>query len=159
MSIPRIYGFEMAIIAEVYLSTLSALMEPNELDRHFTAFVHLCENSGKLTQNDLAKRLKRDRVSAMRIVDDLCDKGLIIRKKHVSDRRCYILEVTERAIELLPKVKLAIEQTNEILLDHLSKDEREFFSKSLDQILKKVETLPDPEFLVKVYKRAKENKD
>lgn len=159
MGTPRIYGFEMTIIAEVYLSTLSALMEPYGLDRNFTAFVHLCENSGQLTQNDLAKKLNRDRVSAMRIVDHLCEKGFVVRKKSKSDRRCHMLEATKQAFELLPKVRDAIKQTNQILLENLSKNEKETFSNTMSQILKKLETLPDPEFLVEAYRRSKDNND
>ena len=149
----------MAIIAEVYLSTLSALMEPHGLERNYTAFVLLCENSGQLTQNELAKRLNRDRVSAMRIVDHLCEKGFVVRKKSPSDRRCHMLEATKKGMELLPKVREAIEQTNAILLENLTKDETDDFAKNMSQILKKLETLPDPEFLVQAYRRSKENND
>ena len=143
----------MARIAEAYLSTLSTLMTPHGLERHFMAFLFLCENSGKVTQNDLAQRLKKDRVSAMRIVDYLCERQLVIRTKDEKDRRCHLLEVTEKARKLLPTVKDAIQQTNHVILENLSPADHTIFSRSMAEIKKKIDSLPDPEFIIQAHRR------
>lgn len=44
----KLYGFEMARISEVYLSTLSELITPQGLDRYFMSLIYLCENSEML---------------------------------------------------------------------------------------------------------------
>lgn len=146
----------MAKIAEVYLSTLSALMAPHGIERHFSAFVFLCENSGKVTQNDLAQRLKKDRVSTMRIVDYLSERDFVERKKDMSDRRCHLLEATEKAQRLLPRVKEAIHQTNEIILEYLSKKDADAFAKSMTAIMQKIESLPASEFIIQAIRRSKD---
>jgi DNA-binding MarR family transcriptional regulator len=149
----KVYGFEMARIAEVYLSTLSTIMKPEGIERYFVPLLYLCEHSGRVTQKDLAEALGRDKVSAMRMVDSLCDKGLILRKQDCNDRRCQLLEVTAKARALVPKIKQGIEQTNNLLLQHFLEPEKKEFRKSIDKLLKTMQSLPEPEFIVEAFKR------
>ncbi len=149
----RIYGFEMARISEVYLSTLSSIMKIHGLERYFMPLVHLCENSGKITQKELTVALKIDKVTAMRIVDYLSDRDLLKRKQDLNDKRCQILEVTEKAMLLLPEIKKGIEQTNEILLSDFSQDEKIQFSNSMNKLFARIGVLPEPKYTVKAIKR------
>src|SRR5690606_19959919 len=149
----NIYGFEMARISEVYLSTLSSIMKPFGIERYFAPLLYLCENSGKLTQKDLAEALKRDKVSTMRIVDYLSEKGLLVRTPDCNDRRCQILEVTDKALELLPKIKEGVQQTNDLLLRDFTEEEKVTFKKSMDKLFITIGSLPEPDFIVKAYKR------
>ncbi|MCB0430877.1 MAG: MarR family transcriptional regulator [Flavobacteriales bacterium] len=145
----------MARISEVYLSTLSAIMQPHGIERFFAPLIHLCENSGKITQKDLAQALRRDKVSTMRIVDYFCDKGLLVRKQDCNDRRCQLLEVTPKAMQLLPKIKDGIRQTNEILLSGFTAEEKELFRNCMDKLFQTICELPEPAFVVKAFKRKK----
>jgi len=149
----KVYGFEMARISEVYLSTLSDLMKDYGIDRNFVALLHLIENSGKYSQKDLAKVLRKDKVSTMRMVDYLSDKGLIVRKQDCNDRRCQLLEVTEKAKELLPIIKNAVEETNSIILGSFTDSEIKSFETMMNKLYDTIGDLPEPEFIVKAYKR------
>lgn len=149
----NIYGYEMARISEVYLSTLSSIMKPFGIERYFAPLLYLCENSGKTTQKDLAEALKRDKVSTMRMVDYLSEKGLLIRTQDCNDRRCQILEVTDKALELLPKIKEGVQQTNDLLLRDFTEEEKVSFKKSMDKLFTTISSLPEPDFIVKAYKR------
>jgi DNA-binding MarR family transcriptional regulator len=151
----KVYGFEMACISEVYLSTMSSLMAPFGLERYFFPLLLLCEHNGNLTQKDLAKAIRRDKVYTMRIVDYLCKRDFIIRKQDVNDRRCYLLEVTSKAKEILPKIKEAINKTDELLFHNFSPEEKENFKIGMDKVFATINTLPDPEFFVKAFKRNK----
>jgi DNA-binding MarR family transcriptional regulator len=156
----KVYGFEMARISEVYLSTLSNIMKPYGINRYFTALVHLCENSGKWSQKDLALALRKDKVSTMRMVDYLSDKELLVRKQDIQDRRCQLLEVTEKAMALLPILKSAIAQTNDLLLKDFSAEEKDHFQSSMNKLYTTIGNMPEPEFIVKAHKRKhKENED
>ena len=148
----NIYGYEMARISEVYLSTLSSIMKPFGIERYFAPLLFLCENSGKVTQKDLAEALKRDKVSTMRMVDYLSEKGLLIRTPDYNDRRCQILEVTDKALELLPKIKEGVQQTNDLLLKNFTEKEKVSFKKSMDKLFTTIDNLPEPDFIVKAYK-------
>jgi DNA-binding MarR family transcriptional regulator len=152
----KVYGYEMARISEVYLSTLSAIMKPHGIERYFFPLVHLCENNGKLTQKELGLAIRKDKVSIMRMVDYLCDKEFLARKQDCNDRRCQILEVTDKALEILPKLKEGINQANEILLNEFSEEEKNQFKQSMDKLFKTICDLPEPEFIVKAFKRNNE---
>lgn len=149
----KIYGFEMSRISEVYLSTLSSIMTPQGLDRYFFPLLYLCEHSGNLTQKDLAEAIRRDKVQTMRIVDYLCDKNLLVRKQDCNDRRCQLLEVTDKAKELIPKIKEAIIKTDNLLFHDFSKVEKEDFKTGMDKLFATINTLPDPEFIIQAFKR------
>jgi DNA-binding MarR family transcriptional regulator len=149
----NVYGFEMARVSEVYLSTLSNIMKPHGLERYFLPMMHLCEHSGKITQKELGLALRKDKVSTMRIVDYLSEKGLLRRQQDCNDRRCQILEVTNKAMKLLPKIKEGIQQTNALLFQNFSKSERDQFKKSMDKLYKTIGEMPDPEFVIEAKKR------
>jgi len=143
----------MARISEVYLSTLSSIMKPHGLERCFKALLVLCEHSGKYTQKDLACAIKRDKVSTMRMVDYLSTKGMLVRKQDDSDRRCQILEVTPKALDILPLIKAAIVETNNLLFNDFTPEEKVFFRNGMDKLYARLETLPEPDFIVKAFKR------
>lgn len=149
----NIYGYEMARISEVYLSTLSSIMKPFGIERYFAPLLYLCQNSGKITQKDLAEALKKDKVSTMRMVDYLSEKGLLVRTQDCNDRRCQILEVTDKALELLPKIKEGVQQTNDLLFRDFTEEERLSFKKNMDKLFTTIGSLPEPDFIVKAYKR------
>lgn len=154
----KVYGFEMARVSEVYLSTLSNIMTPHGLERYYFPFLYLCKNSGKITQKELSEAIRRDKVYTMRIVDFLCDKGLLVRKQDSSDRRCQLLEVTKKAIDLLPKIQDAINKTENLLLYNFSDEEKQQFSASMDKLFETINTFPDPEFIVHAIKNEKIDK-
>ncbi len=151
----KVYGWGMALISETYLSTLSEIMTPQGIERYFVPFLHICANSGNITQKDLAESLKRDKVSVMRIVDHLSEKGLVNRKQNEVDRRCQLLEATALAHQLVPKVKAAITKTNDLLFSEFSEEEREVFEKGMNKLMKQINTLPESNFIIEATKREK----
>ena len=153
----KIYGFEMSRISEVYLSTLSSFMKPQGLERYFFPLLYLCEHSSELTQKDLAEVIRRDKVYTMRIVDYLCDKGLLERQKDCHDRRCQILGVTDKGNALAPKIIAGIKKTDELLFHNFSDEEKQFFKSGMTKLYETITTLPEPEFIVKAFKKEKNN--
>lgn len=149
----KVYGFIMAKISEVYLSTLSKLMENHGLERNFFPLLYLCDNSGEITQQDFAVALRKDKVSTMRTVDYLYKKGMVLRQNDMSDRRCNKLIATDKAFALAPKIKDAVEKTNNLLFADLSEKEKKSFGQSILKIYATLEQLPEPEFIVKAHKR------
>ncbi|WP_020530314.1 MarR family winged helix-turn-helix transcriptional regulator [Flexithrix dorotheae] len=149
----KIYGFEMSRISEVYLSTLSSIMTPLGIERYFFPLIYLNENSGKITQTDLAEAIRRDKVHTMRIVDYFCDRDLIVRKQNANDRRCQILEITDKGKTLVPLIKKGIAQTDELLFHNFSQEEKDNFKVSMDKLFETIKLLPEPKFIVKAFKR------
>ncbi len=63
------------------------------------------EEKQHLTQNQLAQDIYKDGASVSRIIDDLVKKGMMNRRQNSQDRRVSILELTEKGIVELKKVK------------------------------------------------------
>lgn len=148
----KVYGFEMSRISEVYLSTLSSLMAPSGLERYFFPLLYLCEHSDQLSQKDLAKAIRRDKVYTMRIVDYFCERNLLERKQDKKDKRRQILAVTDKAIALVPEIKEAIKKTDELLFHSFTQEEKEVFKNGMTKLYETINTLPEPEFIVKAFK-------
>ena len=72
-----------------------------------------------LKQVELAERLDMEPITLCRIVDKLEEAGLVERKPDPSDRRAWLLELTQKAAPLLKKLMslahdLAVEATDGI---------------------------------------------
>ena len=77
-----------------------------------------------LRQVELAERLDMEPITLCRIVDRLEEAGLVRRKPDPSDRRAWLLELTDKAAPVLKKLMalahdLALEATNGIEQDRL----------------------------------------
>lgn len=155
----KVFGFHMAKVAEVYLSTLSAIMKPHGLDRFFKPLLVLCDNSGVLTQKDFAELIRKDKVSTMRTVDFLCKRGFVERIENEQDKRCYILEATPKAFEIKPLIEEAITKTNTIIFADFTAEEMAVYTTCIDKLNKRISDLPEPDFIVKAFKRNKETSD
>lgn len=149
----KVYGFEMALVAEVYLSTLSAIMEPHGMKRYFLPLLHVHEQSERITQRDLGELLKRDKVSITRIVDALSSQGLIERIQDRNDRRCQLLRITPKGTALIPHIKAGMQRTNELLFSDFSEEEQRLFDNSMDRLMQRLDTLPEPDFIVQAHER------
>lgn len=143
----------MTLISEVYISTLSELMKPHGLERYFVAVMYLNEHNGQLTQKNLGAALRRDKVFTTRLVDALSDKGFVVRKQDCNDRRCQLLELTEKGIALVPKIKDAVKQTNELIFKDFTEEERSCFEKGMELLMNLLDTQPKPSFTVKASER------
>ena len=90
--------------------------------RHFGVLAVLAE--GPQIQRDLVERVGSDRVSMMRIVDDLESRGLALRRPVPGDRRLRAVELTPRGREVFEAAEKSARRTSEALLAHLEPAER-----------------------------------
>lgn len=69
---------------------------------------HLSEQ-GEMTQTDLGALLLKDNPTVTRIIDLLSKKGLAERRRHPSDRRCFMVALTaagrRKVDQLKPRVR------------------------------------------------------
>jgi DNA-binding MarR family transcriptional regulator len=59
---------------------------------------------GALTLGELAEAMLVDRPAATVTVDDLCSRGLAVRRAHPTDRRCKLVSLTDRGARLMELV-------------------------------------------------------
>jgi len=149
------YGRLFARIAEVYLSALSRKVDAFGLDRYFVALVFIVEHSGKITQKQLRKFLRKDKVAAMRMVNYLCESGFVAKKLNKEDKREYFLSATEKARRIYPVIIQSIQETNDILFSGFEAKEIKEFQKMISKLENILEIMPEPDFAIRTEKKKK----
>jgi DNA-binding MarR family transcriptional regulator len=91
--------------------------------RHFGVLAVLADD-GPQTQRDLAERVGSDRVSMMRIVDDLEAQELAVRRPVPGDRRLRAVELTDHGRDTFHAAAKTARETAAALLAHLEPAER-----------------------------------
>ncbi len=71
----------------------------------------------------------------------LCDRGYIIRKRFVEDRRAWQLFPSEKALEVFPEFAENMRSINEMLLENFSEDEKETIFYLLKKLSKNIENI------------------
>lgn len=92
--------------------------------------VHLAQNEG-INQAGLADILEVEPIALVRILDKLQARGLVERRQHASDRRCWLLYLTPDAHPSLALLREIGEDTRAEALAGLDGAERDALVRSL----------------------------
>jgi MarR family transcriptional regulator for hemolysin len=145
-------GRAMVVITKNYWGALSKKIEHIGIDRHFTTLVAIDNTTGKCTQKFLSDFLKIDKVSMVRVLDYLFEKGMVIRKINPEDRREHIIQLTNKAKNVMPEIHNGISDMNKIALKGFNKNDREIFKGFIEIIIHNLENLPVNEIDIKIKK-------
>jgi MarR family transcriptional regulator for hemolysin len=146
-------GKKMARITKSYYGALSKRVEPLGIDRHFATLVTIEDTDKKCTQQYLSNLLNLDKVTMVRILDYLFEKGMVTREVNLNDRREHFIQLTAKAKKLMPGIRNEIIGMNKIALNGLNKKEQELFREFLDKIIKNLENLPVNKVDIKIKKK------
>ena len=89
---------------------------------HFITLLYISENEG-VTQAKLAEIHRKDRNIVSRNIDVLEDKGFVIRKRGITDRRSFTIHLTDTSRSMLSTHKDLLKKSEQEALSNLSKDE------------------------------------
>lgn len=112
------------------------------LDLTHTQFVllataaSLSQNGNIVTQIDIANQSETDRMMVSKVLRTLQSKGLIARREHRTDTRAKEITLTRKALDLVQKAVVAVEQTDREFFGVL-RTERESFNESMRQLIKR----------------------
>jgi MarR family transcriptional regulator, transcriptional regulator for hemolysin len=123
-------------IGRTLLNELNIKLKDLDIERNFYSLILIEEGDGKITQQDLADLLDSDKVSVVRIVDYLSDKGYVKRVKDLSDKRKFRLTLTYKAEKELPLIREAISDLTRVALKGLPDEKIEEFYDTLYNIKK-----------------------
>ena len=85
---------------------------------------------------DIASALSVEPPLITTMVSQLENKGFVVRKEDVRDRRAKFIHLTEKGSELVPRVEEAMQKTFDDILNNVSEAERISFLSVLQSIVK-----------------------
>jgi DNA-binding MarR family transcriptional regulator len=100
-------------------------------EAHAIGELHL---GGRLTQQGLADRLRLQKSTVSRLVDELCTDGLVTRRANPDDRRSVLLELTALGRKRAARLDAARRALFGSLLDRLTAQDRRLVIAGLDRL-------------------------
>lgn len=100
---------------------------------HFITLLYISENEG-VTQAQLSEIHRKDRNIVSRNIDVLEEKGFVIRKRGIVDRRSFTIHLTDLGHSVISTHKNLIKESEQEALSNLSKDEIAIFYSLLTKI-------------------------
>ena len=127
-------GRMFSFLGKSYLHLLRNKLQHLDIDRNFFALILIENSEGEINQQQLALLLDTDKVSIVRIVDYLSEKGFVKRVRTSDDRRKHNLVLTEKAKAALPEIKKCISELNQLVFSGLSETQQTDLLASLANI-------------------------
>ena len=113
-------GRMLSGLAKGYLNLLRAKLQHLDIDRNYHALVLIESKDGSITQQELAVLLDTDKVSIVRVIDYLSEKGYVQRIPNIEDRRKHSLLLTTKAKLALPGIKQSFTEINATVMKGLT---------------------------------------
>lgn len=128
-------GWILGYLTKQYVGLVMKQMEKSPVSRYYFPLYLIGKNSGKICQQQLANTLLMDKVSLVRILDNLTEEGFIERKVNPKDRRQHLLHVTEKGEMWIPSIEQALCEADEQFYRLIPENERQLFKKNLEKIV------------------------
>jgi DNA-binding MarR family transcriptional regulator len=90
---------------------------------------------GVYTQRELSERCEIDKTSMVAIVDDLEERGLLRRTRSETDRRAWIISLTDEGHGLLDRVRPIVDRVETKVIEAIPADELEGFLSGLTHLV------------------------
>jgi DNA-binding MarR family transcriptional regulator len=109
-------------IGKIYQAKLRAGLTHLDIDRSFYPLLLIDSRNG-MTQQELAHELSCDKVQVVRIIDYLSINGYVERVQNPTDKRKYVLTITDKAGKLIPDIRKTIDNTSAIAFKGLTENQ------------------------------------
>ena len=102
------------IYSSLYLEYLKQYASTYSVNKTQLRALITLKNNGAISMTALCNKLNIEKGSLTSMVDDLTKKGYVTRERDISDRRKYLITITERgegiASDFVDKLKLSLEE-------------------------------------------------
>jgi len=137
------FGVLLARLGQESMARFRKALRPLDLSAQEFVVLKQVQAFGAASQATLADALGLDYSNLATVTGELSESGLIERYRHESDRRRYVIELSERGTELVAKADQAIAEGEEGMLSTLSEEERESFWVVLRQVADAADLCPN----------------
>lgn len=146
-------GRSLAILAKTYYGALTKRLEHLEIERYYSILILIENNGTTCTQQFICDELKMDKVSMVRIIDYLIDKKYVKKVVNPNDRREHFIQLTTKAIKILPEIHMAIDEVNAAALNGINKVAQKELYHNLNAIQRNLAHLPAQKIFIN-YKKS-----
>ena len=136
-------GLIAASVVAAYSKLAGEALTPYKIMPIQWAILDECARGRGTTATALARVVPIDPASISRNVDRLVRLGLLQRQRLASDRRVVRLAPTDDARAMLPEIAHQLESINATLLDGVTEDERQAFTRTVGKITANAARFPE----------------
>ncbi len=133
-SLSSSFGFMLAKAAQKIADIAQESLAPLQLDTRQVGLLMTIKKYEPITQTRISKLLRIDRTTTVALIDDLENRGLVLRTKSPQDRRVNNLTLTAKGSEILDQAWKRILESEEKALYGLSTSEKQSLIKMLEKI-------------------------
>ena len=134
MTLNSSFGFMLAKAAQKIANIAQEGLAPLQLDTRQAGLLATIKKYEPVTQTRISKLLRIDRTTMVALIDDLENRGLVVRTESPQDRRVNNLTLTAKGTEILDQAWKKILESEEIVLQGLSTAEKQSLIKILEKI-------------------------
>ena len=102
-------------------------------DQHYSYILVVCRRPG-ISQDAISRRLFINKSNVTRSLAYLEDHGFVTRERDSEDRRQTLVYPTEKALEILPKVREIIKGWNSYITEGFTEEEMEMYMAMTERI-------------------------
>jgi MarR family transcriptional regulator, transcriptional regulator for hemolysin len=120
-------------------------LEPTQLNLSEACLLAYVVEYGPITQTQVAERIGMGRAPAGTIVDNLSERGLLVRQPHATDRRVWLLSATRAGLKLAARVSEVEAELRVEFRQGLGRSEREQLASTLVRLQENLVRVLDPD--------------
>lgn len=110
----------------------AAILKPYQISEQQYNILRILRGAGKaITVNEVKERMIQKSPNATRLMDKLCEKKLIDRRRCENDRRVVFIQINRKGLDLLDKIDM---KELDGCLNVLTEDEAVTLNRILDKI-------------------------
>jgi DNA-binding MarR family transcriptional regulator len=134
----------IALNSKIFRNTqifLDKVLKNYNLSSGSLPYIFNLEKNEGITQNKLSKEIGNDKAMSARTITKLIELEFVYKKQDEKDGRAYNLYLTEKAKELIPKIRKDIRAVVDIVTEDLTEEEKFTTTESLKKILDRTQKL------------------
>jgi DNA-binding MarR family transcriptional regulator len=127
----RYTGFLVAKAHQRLFSIFAEECRASSVEVPHAGILHLLQEFGPMSQQQLGKKLRIDRTTMVKLVDTLEKQHLARRRNHPEDRRAYLVEIAPAGGKVLAAIGKAADRLESELLARFTPQERKLIRRAL----------------------------
>ena len=140
MEHPRVLGPMLGRSAHLARERMDARLSQYDMTPAQThTLLYLYRHNGMSPQCEVIRHLKVKPSTVNGILDRMEEKELVARSVSGSDARQKLITLTEKGIKLQKQLHQAFEETEQLMMNGLSSEEREIFFFCLERVIQNLE--------------------